>query len=497
MRAPSTRFVVLSAGVLLLLVVAAGLFIRRRISGPLVLDAPAPHVVPDTLGAAPEPAPAASTIDVLVTYNLGPAVDSLEAAVPRSYGDIAHRLPITNLKHASFAYALRRSPFLVRVSQKTLSLSADVEYQGKVWYRPPIGSELSAGCPEGDEPPPRVHATLACTAELTPRWELRTDTRVLRLEPLTGEARDRCLLTLLRIDVTDLVTAETRGMLDQNLRKFDDEVGRWPVRARFAEAWSQLQQPIALADGVVLVIDPYAAQLGSVGADGDTVKARLRVLASPHVVDSVPAGRRRPLPPLEAAGTPGSGAQVVVDAALGYPVATSLLRRALVGRSFEHEGERIQIRDVRLSGIGGGRVALGVTLAGRVRGQLYFTGTPRLDPVRHEISVPDLELDVGTAQVLVRGYAWLRGVDLRDFLRERARLPESQAVARLRGLAESAIDRTLAPGVTLSARIHDLRAASVRTTSREIRLRAVADAEFRLAIDRAPALARLARGGGR
>jgi hypothetical protein len=168
-----------------------------------------------------------------------------------------------------------------------------------------------------------------------------------------------------------------------------------------------------------------------------------------------------------------------------------------VGRSFEHEGERIQIRDVRLSGIGGGRVALGVTLAGRVRGQLYFTGTPRLDPVRHEISVPDLELDVGTAQVLVRGYAWLRGVDLRDFLRERARLPESQAVARLRGLAESAIDRTLAPGVTLSARIHDLRAASVRTTSREIRLRAVADAEFRLAIDRAPALARLARGGGR
>jgi hypothetical protein len=42
-----------------------------------------------------------------------------------------------------------------------------------------------------------------------------------------------------------------------------------------------------------------------------------------------------------------------------------------------------------------------------------------------------------------------------------------------------------------------VRAASLRTTSREIRLRAVADAEFRLAIDRAPALARLAQGGGR
>jgi hypothetical protein len=385
----------------------------------------------------------------------------------------------------------------VRVSGQTLSLSADVEYQGRVWYRPPIGSELSAGCPAEGEPAPRAMATLACTAELTPRWELRTETRVLRLESLSQEARDRCLLTPLRIDVTDLVMEETRSRLEENLQQFDREVTRWPVRARFVEAWEELQLPIPIADGIYLTTNPYAAELGSVGAVGDTVMARLRLLASPRVVDSAPTAPGHPLPALERAGDVGSGAHVVVEGSFTYPVASALLHRALVGMSFEHEGHRIEIRDVRLAGIGGGRVALGVTLAGQARGQVYFTGTPRLDTVRHEISVPDLEFDVGTAQMLVSSYAWLRGVDLRDYLRERARLPESQSMGTLRSLAESAIHRTLAPGVTLSARIHDAHATSVRTTSHEIRLRAEADAEFKLAIDRAPALPRLAEGGGR
>jgi hypothetical protein len=495
MSGPSTRLVLISVGALVLLIAAVGLYVRYRLSVPLVLDAPPPSVVADTLDT--EPAATASTIDVLVTYNLGTAVDSLEAAVPRTYGDVEHKLPIANTRHANYAYAVRRSPFHVSVSGQTLSISADVEYQGKVWYRPPIGPELSAGCGTGDEPRPRVHATLACTAELTPHWQLRTQTHVLRLEPFSDDPRDRCRLTMLRIDVTDRVIEETRRMLEQSLQKFDRAVEHWPVRARFVGAWAQLQHPIPLANGVYLEINPYAAELGSVGAEGDTVMARLRMIASPRVVDSVPVRRSLPLPPLQTAGNIGNGAHVVVEASFTYPVATALLRRALAGKALEQGGHRIQIRDVRLAGIGGGRVALSVTLAGRAQGRLYFTGTPSLDPVRHEISVPDLEFDVGTAQMLMRGYAWLKGVDIRDFLRERARLPESQAVGRLRGLAESAINRTLAPGVTLSGRFHDARATSVRATSREIRLRAVADAEFKLAIDRAPALPRLAQGGGR
>ena len=385
---------------------------------------------------------------------------------------------------------MSRSPFRVRVTGRTLSLSADIQYEGRVWYQTPVGPEVSAGCGTGDAPRPRVRVTLVSTAGLTPRWQLRTRTRVQRLEPYSRTPRDRCRLTVLRIDVTDRVLEGTRRMLEHNLQKFDQAASRWPVRVRFVKLWGLLQRPIRLTEGVYLEINPSAAQLGSVDAVGDTVTARLRMVASPRVVVGAPRADTLALPPLQAGGGSASGAHLIVEASCSYPAATELLRRALVGRSIVRGGYRIQIANVQLAGIGGGRVALGVTLAGHVRGRLYFTGTPSLDPVHHQINVPDLDYDVGTAQMLVQSFAWLRGVNLRDFLRDRARLPDSAAVGKLRGLAENGINRALAPGVTLSGTIHDARGTRVHATTQGIQVRAVADAVFKLAIDRAPTIPR-------
>jgi hypothetical protein len=169
MTIASRRSGLIIIGSVLIVVTAVGFYVWNKVSNPLELDAPPPLVLADPLGAMPEVP--ASTIEALVTYNLGTAVDSLEAAVPRTYGDIEQRLPIAANKRASFGFTLSRSPFRVRVTGKTLSISTNVEYQGRVWYRPPLGPELSAGCGVGDAPHPRVRATLVSTGRLTPRWQ--------------------------------------------------------------------------------------------------------------------------------------------------------------------------------------------------------------------------------------------------------------------------------------------------------------------------------------
>jgi hypothetical protein len=470
---------------------AAGAWFWNRVSGPLVLDAPPPRIAADPVDTLP--AVPASTIEALVTYNMRTAVDSLEHVVPRTYGSIDDKLAVASNTRASFAYAVSRSPFRAHVVGQVLTLSADIDYEGRVWYRPPVGPELSAGCGVGNAPRPRVRATLVSAARLTPDWQLRTDTHVLRLEPYSDGPCDRCRLTVLRIDVTQRVMAATRQMLERHLRLFDRAVSRWAVRPKFEKLWAQVQRPIRLADDVYLEINPYAAQIGAVSAVDDTVMARLQLIASPRVVTGARPRGSRPLPPLSVPTDIGPGAHVAIEGTFTYPVATALLRRALIGREIVQQGHRIRIRDVRLSGIGGGRVALGVTLSGGIMGKLYFTGTPSLDPQNRQVSVPDLDYDVGTAQMLVESFAWLRGVDIRNFLRERARLPDSAAIGRLRGIAENGINRTLAPGVTLRGRIHDARATDVRATRRDLRLRAVAVAEFTLAIDRAPAFPKMRR----
>jgi hypothetical protein len=475
-----------------------GVFLWQSLSQPLVLDAPAPLTGPDLPDTAPQPR--ASVVDAPIAYDLSGIVDSLEATVPRMFGDLTQRLQAGDNRRTHFAFAVERSPFSVRANGLTVTVSTDVEYEGRVWYDPFIGPEISAACGTGGVPRPRVRATLVSTARITSDWRVVTRTRVSKLEPYSDDPRDHCRITIFHIDITNRVIDATRHMLEQKLTRFDRSVARWDARGWFDDLWQRLARPIRFTDSVYLLINPFAAQLGAVRSRGDTIMAQLRLIAAPQIVtglQQVDSTRHEPLPRLDHADSMGTGASVLMEASFEYPVATHLLRRVLVGRTVEESGHRVRIRDVELTGIGGGRVALGVWLTGAIRGRLYFTGTPRLDRENRQVYVPDLDYDVGSANMLVRGFEWLRGDQVRDFLRERARLPDSALLGKLTELAERGMNRSLSPGVELSARIFNAAGTGVRATTTDLRVRAVADAELRLEISRAPKLPRLpSRAGG-
>jgi hypothetical protein len=487
------RRLVLVLLTLVLTTVALVVLVNRM---TIVLDAPQPSPSPERADTLP-PMPR-SMIEAPVTYDLQTAIDSLEAAVPRTYGDLGRKIETAKNEHVSIAFLLSRSPFRVNVRGQTVLISADVEYSGRIWYEPPIGPTIEMACGTGDERPRRATLTIVSTGALTPDWGLRTRSRVVRLAAYSDSARDRCRLSFLRIDVTDRIFKTTRPLIEEKLALFDDAVARWPVRRRFEKIWRQIQAPLRLADSVYMTINPTAAQVGSIGARDGIAYANLRLVAAPRVVTGPrPKVEPTPLPRLERAADVGRGALVLLDASFSYPVASLMLRKALVGRHLEKGNHRVRIRDVRLFGLGAGKVGLEVQLSGSVRGRVFLTGRPDFDLAAHQIVVPDLEYDVGTAHLLVQGYEWLNEVSLRDFLRERARLPDSAVVYKLARLAEKGMNRKLpARGTRLSGRIEQAGVTAVRATRVEIRVRALADADLRLAIDRAPSIPRPPLPGG-
>jgi hypothetical protein len=477
----------LIALVILVVAAIAVIYVQRT---TIVLDAPEPTVIPETVDSLPQLP--FSMLEAPVTYDLGTAVDSIEAAVPLDYGNLDHRIPLAGNHRVSFAYLLHRSPFHVKVREHTVTISANIEYSGRIWYDPPIGPQIEVSCGTEDELPRRARLTLESTGEISREWGLRTRSRVVSLTPLSDSTRDQCRLSFLRIDVTDRVLEMTRELLEEKLEHFDHAVATWRVRTRFEKIWNDLQKPVRLADSVYLTINPSEAQIGRIGAIGETAYANLRLIAAPRVVTGPrPKLEKVPLPDLRLATDVGRGARVLLDASFTYPVASAMLRKALVGRRLEHQGRRIRISDVRLSGIGGGKIALRVQISGAVRGRLFFTGTPGYDPLTRQITVPDLDYDVGTADILVRGYELVNDVKLRDFLRARARLPDSSVVRKLSRLAEDGMNRKLpARGTRLSGTIHQAGVVAVRATVEEIRVRALADADLTLSIDRAPSIPR-------
>lgn len=475
----------------LILLGVAGWYVYLTLTNPLSINAPPPVVVADLPDSAP-PLPA-SVVEAPITYDLSTALDSLERAIPRQYGDITQRMQLGNNRRAHFAFAVSRSPFDLKVEGRTVLLSTVVEYEARGWYLPFIGPQISAACGTGNVPKPRIAATLVSTAEITADWRLRTRTRIGRLEPVTDSVRDRCRVTPFRIDVTDRVLVAVRNLLDSGLVKIDGGVARWDSRSRFEQLWRTLQRPVRFTDSVYMVMAPTSAQLGPITARGNTVVARLRLVAAPRVVTGPYPNEfelMTPMPRLGPYARVGEGARVQMEGSLAYPVAKALLSRVVVGREFEQAGRRLRIEDIDVMGIGGGRVALGVTLSGAVHGRLWFTGTPALDRERRELFVPDLHVDVGSENLLVRGFEWLKGEEMLNFLRSRARVSEEDLIERLRKLAEEGINRTLTEGIVLSGRVRSAEATAVRASLSDIRVRAVAEANIRLSIDKAPSLPR-------
>ena len=481
------------AGVVLALV-CAGLLARSLWIRPIYVSAPEPSPTadfPDTLPEVP-----GSVLIAPIAFDLGPTVAQLEADVPRRFGSLDRRLRADSSARASVAFAASRSPFRVHVEGTEIVLETVLEYEGQGWYDPPLGPEVSAGCGAGDDPKPRLRLRVVSLPSLTPEWGLRTRTRA-DIARFSDEPRDQCSVSFLKIDVTGKVVDAVRKEMARRLRRLDRRVARLDMRRRIEDIWRKMERPIRLTDGVWLLIQPGVAELASFGGSGDTLVAVVRLEARPKIVTGVrleDSTLATPLPRLRRtagadAGT-GSELHLVLEGIFSYEVATGLMRKPLVGKVIRMAGRRVRIEDITLHGIGSGRVALGVTFSGAIEGRIFLSGTPQLDLVTRQLTVPDLDFDVGSTALLARGLSWWQGDALRDFLRAKAAIPDSAALAGVERLAERGMHRELAAGVRLEATLSGSRGLAVCATREHLVVRALAEGQARLAVDRVLARAR-------
>jgi len=153
---------------------------------------------------------------------------------------------------------------------------------------------------------------------------------------------------------------------------------------------------------------------------GQQHRAQPRIRAGPRPEpDSIPLPN---LSRVEAADT----VVAVLDGSLTYAAATEILQKELRGRRLRVRGRRVVIEDVAMSYLGRNRVALEVRVSGAAIGRLHLVGTPVYDAARDAITVPDLDYDVQTSNLLVHGITWLAGGKLRNELRKGSRIVSNE-----------------------------------------------------------------------
>jgi hypothetical protein len=443
----------------------------------LDVDAPAPAMMADsdTLPSLPT-----STLDIPLTYDLTPVVTALEKAVPRKFGNIKERKQLAN-KRMAVAFEAVRDPFSVSLNGQTAYITAVVHYAGQGFYKAPIVPEVSGSCGIGGVKP-RAKITIASDLRISPDWRLRGKTRVARVEPYSNETKDQCRVTVFNINVTDRVIDATKNALTAKQSMIDQRIASLDIRSRFENWWHLLEKPIPLTDSVWLTINPSAVRMGENVGVKKTLVTALGFSASPRVVTGpMPTVVPTPLPPLYPAAV-GNGLHILLEGVIGYDLATRLLKDHIVGKKFEKAGRTFLVKDARLFGIGGGKLALELRFSGGANGRVYFVGTPRYDPSTNELYVPDLDYDVGSAGLLVKGVEWIKHDDVREFIRSQARWSIGDVMSLGREQLLKGLNRDLAPGVHLTAEVKQVQGLSVHPRRAHIRLRAQADAVARLTV---------------
>lgn len=444
------------------------------------VDAPPPALSDDPASANALPA---SSLNVPISYDLTPIALRLEDVVPGRFGDLEKRDTLSSNTRISFAVEAQRDSFHVELDGRTAKISTIIRYRGRGWYDPPVGPSVSGSCGTGDDDPPRrVDVSMSADLDLTSNWTLVANSRVERVAPATERDRDRCRVTIARIDITDRLVRAARSLLDSNTDRIDAAIAEIDVRSNFEEWWTLLQTPIELTDSVWLLINPLQVRKGETGGRGLLLNANVGLTAAPRiVVGPRPAVVPAPLPPLDT-GTVEPGLHVLVEGVVDYEVASGVLTEQLRGRTFEGAGRRIRIREVELSGIGGGRLGMRIVYDGYARGSLWFVGTPHFDPATNQVSVPDLDVDVASEDLLVRGLAWLTRESTVAFLRERARFPVEDPVLLGRRYLLEGLNRNLSDDVRLSGEVISVLPVGVVATRRVLLVRAHAQANARLTI---------------
>jgi hypothetical protein len=436
------------------------------------------------------PALPASVLDVPVAYDLAPAVAALESAVPRAFGDLDDRKQIPSRPRLSVAFAASRAPFSVRVRGPTATIATVVTYRAKGWYDARFAPDVGGSCGVGADSAPRLRVALATTVRLDGDWVLHPRTRVVAVEPASATVRDRCRVTIVEYDVTERVVAAVRGQLEGKAALVDARLARTDVRRRVANWWGLLQRPIRLRDSLWLEIRPSSVRLGELAAEEGALVAPLTLTAAPRIVTGPrPVSTPTPLPRLIPAekghgADDARGLRVHLEAALDYATAERAIAPKLVGRAFTRGGQRVVVRGARLRGTADGRVALTVLVGGAMDGAVRFVGRPRFDAAAGELQVPDLDFDVASDNVLVRGFDWLKHEELRDTLRDRARWPVAGLLDQARAKLEQGLNRDLTKGVRLAATVPDARVLDVRARRDAIVLRAEARGEASLRVSR-------------
>jgi hypothetical protein len=427
-----------------------------------------------------------SRIDIPIQINLKPIYALAERNVDTVFTSPGYPDGWVQANCATrFRYRFRRTPLRMRMAGTTMDLSFTGLYQIAGSTRLCSGSTVlspwTPPCRCGvDEPERRVSIGFTSQFSLRPDYILQT--KIIRKEPV---AHDKCEVCFWGQDVTKEVLDGLKKELDLSRKAMEDSFGNINLRPYMQQAWNRLREPFPVPGIGTFSLNPKRLHMQNLSANNDLLNITIGITATPVVSFEKGSGATIPVPNLTPSNSAG-GFSVYLDAALQYDSLSRVVNGYMAGKRFDvSEGlfaKHIVVKEVTMAGNTEGNLLIKVDFSGSFNGTAFFNGKPTYNTATQTLEVQDLDYDLQTKNLLLKGAKWLFASKIETELKKASSIPLGSYFDTARQQLNQYLNQEWTKGIRGSGSIKELQLVQAQALPQHLFLRTVCTGNLSVAV---------------
>ena len=412
----------------------------------------APSVIVDALPPLP-----LSEIDIPIKVYFPPLLARAESMVPKEF--TSEKWPDYTQSSCDFRYKYRfvRSPLQLTIINNQANISFGGNYQiagsrSVCAFGKTIAPWISGSCGFGNEPLRKVQITMNSSVGFFSDYKVRTKTTLTQLNAI-----DKCTVTLLNNDMTGEVMDSIKASVAAFTHVFDSSVGALDFSNILKLVSQKSSRKIAMSKYGFLQVRPMSVRISPISINRDTLYMTAGVSGYGMLTsDSTDLPNITYFPGLQTS-TPREGINIHANTNYDYAFLSKIITDTVKDKVFDMEGRTFVIKKIDIAASDQKKLEIKIEFAGNKKGTFILFGTPVLDVVKQTISIPDIDYDIRTKDVLLSVGEKLFRNKIISTLKEKAVVDIPALIEKNRTQINSQFNRAISPKLYTRGSLLDLR----------------------------------------
>ena len=380
-----------------------------------------------------------------------------------------------------YTYQFLRSPFAMYGSKDALRFSFAAKYKIKTSYCAKCVSDVcllptpnfSCGF---TEPMRRLDVGYSSKIKLLSNYRLSSQTTLEKFDAL-----DKCNISFMNIDVTDKLMKVMREELTKAGKSVDSQLSTYDLKPYLQDIWNKLFEAQVVENYGYFNINPEAISISDLNLSGSKLNMKLGLRCRPVFSTSFVPVVAAPLPNLSQS-TNQSGFKVYTDLVLKYSDLSKLINEKMVGYTYVYKKKKLIVNSIEISGIGNSKLALKLDFKGYRKGVVYLVGTPVFNAANNTISIPDLNFELKSRNLLLKSASWLLDDKITTKIKLNATFDVNQMMQYYKANINEQLNKQLTENVSMKGAIDAISMKSLLTSPESLFLRVYTTGQINISV---------------